>query len=100
MLKPGWKTTEHALIWCVILLAIFLLARGHTADGVGKALSGPSLAAGLYALGRGIAKGSLAKGSGSFPFDLAAMLRRTSCGTASGSRPIGAPPASADPRVS
>jgi len=67
MLKPGYKTTEHALTWAVILLGIFALLRSHDSLERVTALAAPAITSAAYSHARGRAKAS-------GPFDLRRQL--------------------------
>ena len=55
-IKPGYRTTEHALVWAVVLLGIVALLRSRTALDHLAAVLGPALASAAYSHSRGRAK--------------------------------------------
>ena len=55
-IKPGYKTTEHALACAVILLGIIVLLRSRDSLERITALAAPAIASAAYSQARGRAK--------------------------------------------
>ena len=56
MIKPGYKTSEHAITWAVILLGAAALYRGGNALEQLASLLAPAIASAAYSQSRAKAK--------------------------------------------
>jgi hypothetical protein len=58
MHKPGYKTSEHAITWAVLVLGAIALFRWHDSIDRFSALIAPAIASASYSHSRGRAKSS------------------------------------------
>ena len=57
-IKPGYKTTEHALACAIILLGLIVLLRSRDSLDRVTAVAAPAIASAAYSQARGRAKAS------------------------------------------
>jgi hypothetical protein len=72
--RPGWKTSEHLIVWALIALALVLAARGVAGSEILKTLAGPSVVGGIYAAGRALLKFSSSQAKGLVSMDIDATI--------------------------
>jgi hypothetical protein len=77
-IKPGYRTTEHALAWAVVVLGVVAVFRCRGAVEQWVAMVGPAVASAAYSQSRGRAKAAgpfvVASGGGIGAASLAEQL--------------------------